>query len=382
MESTAFSQLNRIYPPPVAGHLTIDFHSTHPVTIICYENEVPSFVESELERLHANFFSTVAHIRESGRTKNANTYVVYEAGKITSAFLFIQEGDEVRVLNEVIKLNPHQVSQFANYIFSTYSTVDIVSFHAVDADIIVPHRPFQRINCLEDIVLELPKSPDDYFKKMGKSTRKTIKNYTNKLRREHPTFKITVYEKSDAREQDIRTIIQYNKVRMLTKGRVSAFDEEATVHIINIVKHYGVVCVARINGEICAGTISYRVGDNFFMHVSAHDPLYDRYRLGLLNRYFTICECIRRGGKECHFLWGRQEFKFSLMGKRRDLHDLIVYRSRVRLLLQSNVAILSMLNGVRRQWSLFTHSISGKLGYVLEGTHKLLNRFGVLRKPA
>jgi hypothetical protein len=380
MKSFAIMDGRDPIPAPTAGRISVKFDSDEQITTLCYENEIPPYTEHEIERIYGNFFSTLEQFRESGRIEKANTYVVFSGDKITTIFLFCIEGNEARVLNEVIKVSQNEVDQFSNYIFSTYGAVDVILFHAVDTDVTPSHRPYQRINCLEDIVLTLPHIADDYYNNLGKSTRKTIKGYTNKLKRDFPTFENKTYVKEEAGEQLIRTIIEFNRARMLSTGKISAFDEEATKHIIHFVHVYGMICVATIDGKICAGSISYRVGDNYFMHVSAHDSKYDSYRLGVLFRYLTICECIRRGGKECHFLWGRQEFKFSLLGIQRDLHDLVLYRSRVRLVLQSGMALHTRAKGFKRQSQLIIRSAKDRIADMGGLTLRLLNRMGMLRR--
>jgi hypothetical protein len=380
MKSLAVMGATHPIPAPIAGHISIKLNVNEQITILCYENEVPAFIEAEIERIYGNFFSTLEQFRETDRIKNANTYVVFRGDKISTIFLFSIDEDEVRVLNEVIKVSQIDVDLFSNHIFSTYGSVDIIVLHAIDTDVTPSHRPYQRINCLEDIVLTLPHITDDYFNNLGKSTRKTIKGYTNKLMRDFPSFENKTYVKQEADEQLIRTIIEFNRARMLSTGKISAFDENAVKHIIHFVHVYGMICVATINGKICAGSISYRVGDNFFMHVSAHDSKYDHYRLGVLFRYLTICECIRRGGRECHFLWGRQEFKFSLLGIKRDLHDLVLYRSRMRLVLQSGMALHTRLKGMRRQTQLLVHSIKDRSNDMVGMTIRVLNRIGMLRR--
>jgi hypothetical protein len=369
-------------PAPTAGHIAVKINVDRKVTIYCYENEVPSFVEPELERIYGNFFSTIGHFKESGRIENASTYVAIEEGCITTIFLFHRGEGYVRVLNEVIKISQQDVDLFSNFIFSAYGSVDIISFHAVDTGVVPSHRPYQRINCLEDIVLTLPTMAEDYFNKLGKSTRKTIKGYSNKIKRDFPSFKISIYAKEEAEEQLIRQIIDFNKTRMLSTGKVSAFDEEATKHIIQFVRMYGLICIATIDDKICAGSISYKVGNNYFMHVSAHDSKYDSYRLGVLFRYLTICECIKRGGAECHFLWGRQEFKFSLLGVQRDLHDLVLYRSRVRLLRQFGMALQTRFKGLKRQTELRVRTLRERASDAGAFTLRLLSRVGMLRRSA
>lgn len=89
----------------------------------------------------------------------------------------------------------------------------------------------------------------------------------------------------------------------------------------------------RLDGRICAGTINFRAGDNYFLEVIAHDPAYNDYRLGTLCCYLTICECIAREGKEYHFLWGAHDYKFRLLGVQRELDHLTIYRSRRHALL-------------------------------------------------
>lgn len=382
MKSLAIMGGQPSIPVPTAGRISVKLDSNEQITILCYENEVPAYIEAEIERVYGNFFSTLEQFRESGRIDNAHTYVVFNGDKIATIFLFSINGDEARVLNEVIKVTQTDVDLFSNYIFSNYGSVDVILFHAIDTDVTPSHRPYQRINCLEDIVLTLPHITDDYFNKLGKSTRKTIKGYTNKIMRDFPSFQFKAYVKQEADEDLIRTIIEFNRARMLSTGKVSAFDEEAVKHIIHFVHVYGLICVATINGKICAGSISYRVGDNYFMHVSAHDSHYDHYRLGVLFRYQTICECIKRGGRECHFLWGRQEFKYSLLGIQRDLHDLVLYRSRARLLLQTSMAMQNRLKGMKRQTQLLARSGKERFADVTHLPMRLLHRMGMPRRSA
>lgn len=379
MQSISFSEAYHSIPPPITGNISIRLNNSERTTVLCYENEVPPFIESELERIYGNFFSTLAHLRETGRIDNASTYVSLSEGKITAIFLFTLHKREVRVLNEVIPVHQEDVRQFVSHIFAKYGSIGAVSFHAVEARIEEFPYPFQCINCLEDIVLSLPDEQEDYLNRLGKSTRKTIKGNSSKLKRDFPSFATRSYEKADADEQDIRAIIEMSKVRLLSSGKISSFDDEDIERIIRSVKVYGMTCVATIDGKICAGSISYKVGENYFMHVSAHDTYYDNYRLGMLYRYITICECIRLGGRECHFLWGRQEYKFSLLGVQRDLHDLVVYRSRIHLLLGADRALRLLFNGAKRHAILRIRSWKERTGGLSSIAARLASRFWIAR---
>lgn len=342
--------------PAREEHVTTNLAQLAQDSTFCYESEIPAFVEAELERLYGNFFSTLIKFKGLGSLENLSSYVVFAEGRIKTLFLFRRVGRSVQVLNEVIELNPEEVRHFADTMFALHPRAQLVSFHAVQLTQFDCDRPFQHYNCLENIVLSLPETGADYFARLGKSTRKTLQNSTNKLKRDFPSFENKILEKGEVSEAQIRAIVKLNRERMLASGKIPIIDEAGIQRIILAVRVYGFTCVATIDGEICAGAISYRVGENYFMEVCAHDGRYERYRLGMLYRYLTVCECIRQHGRECHFLWGRQEFKFSLLGVQRDLYDLVIYRSRFHLLCHITVACKTAFKAGKRRIAAFLRS--------------------------
>ena len=319
------------------------------ITISCYENDIPDFVPSEIDRLYENLFSSIVQFKIYGDLHQVSTYVVKKNGRVTTLLLFVLERARASVLNEVICISEEEVNRFSNFIFSRFPQTTAISFKAIETDTRALAFPFLRVNILEDIVLQLPASIDEYTAQLGKSTRKTIKAYTNKLKRSFPTFEYKVYANNEASEQHVRDVIALNQARMRGKNRISSFDEAATKKIILLVKEYGLVSIATIDGKICAGSISYRVGNNYFMSVNAHDPAYDDYRLGTLSGFFIISTCIERGGNECHMLWGQSEYKYRFLGVRRDLDRLAVYRSYFHVLHHVEMTVKTLFEAVTRK---------------------------------
>jgi len=89
--------------------------------------------------------------------------------------------------------------------------------------------------------------------------------------------------------------------------------------------------------------------------VIAHDSRFNAYGLGLLCCYLAICECIARGGKEFHFMWGREEYKYRLLGKHRDFDSLAIYRSRLAMLFDGRrvaATLLRQYRGRAKDWLL------------------------------
>jgi hypothetical protein len=137
---------------------------------------------------------------------------------------------------------------------------------------------------------------------------------------------------------------------MATKNKTSEIDAEESKRHVRLVKESGLVSVMLLDGRVVAGTVCSRVGGNYFMHINAHDPAYDDARLGKLCCFMTVCDCIERGGREFHFMWGRFEYKYLLLGVQRDFYEVTMYRSRMRMLLHGGSALRIALNGYSREW--------------------------------
>lgn len=320
------------------------------LSVACYENEVPSFVESAMERLYGNIFSSLLEFRVYGWVAGTtSTYVVSENGEIRTLLLFKKQQRKVQVLNEGIRLQEEEMHRFSNFIFAKYHDVDAISFRAIETDLKRLSYPHQRFNHLEDITLQLPENAEAYLASLGKNTRRNIKRYMDRLKKTFPSYEFRVYEAGEIREEDLRAMIEFNRRRMAGKNIESIIDENETRRIVALAKACGLLGIATIDGRIAAGALSFRAGRNYFLNVLAHDPYYDDYWAGFLCCYQTVCECIKRSGKEFHFLWGRYDYKFTLGAVQRDLDNVTVYRSRMRQILHPGLAWTQAKNGYLRQ---------------------------------
>jgi hypothetical protein len=326
------------------------------IAISLYRNFIPPSSAEEMDRLYQHVNSSVEYLSIYGDIgSDTHTYVERKNGRETAVFLFVSEGKKVRVLNEQMRIDSKEIERFASHVFSNFSFVTSISFRAIETEIRRLPFPFQQFFCNEDFIVKLPSSANDYLTDLGKSTRNYIKRYLNKLKREFPSFSFHVYHNHEASEQCVRSVIEMNRARMAEKNITSYIDADEEERIIQLVKWSGMVSLIKINDRICAGTITYRVGKNYFLKVISHDSLYNDFRVGILCCYLTICECIARGGKEYHFLWGRYDYKYRLLGVQRNLDQLVIYRSPVQLLLNGGMALPIAFNGyglLARRWIL------------------------------
>ena len=322
-----------------------------------YENEVPAFVEAELERLYGNIFSSLTHFRVYGDAENAHTYVAREGGEMVAVFLFRRKNARVQVINEGMRIDESAGILFADYIFSRFRSVNSISFHAVETTIARLPFPCHRFNILEDIVLSMPDTIDKYQARLGKATQRYINRYLNKLKREFPSFCYEVYSGQEVQEQVVRDIVRFNRSRMADKNKISDQSEEETQRLFQLIQRCGFIGLIRLDGVVRAGTINFTSGKNYFLAMIAHDPAFNEYRLGTLCCYLTICECIARGGNEYHFLWGQYDYKYRLQGVQRNLDHLVVYRSPACVLFDGQLILKNAYLDYARRVRVWLHDI-------------------------
>jgi CelD/BcsL family acetyltransferase involved in cellulose biosynthesis len=348
--------------------------ASNDIGISCYENDVPAFIEAEMDRLYGSVYSSLAQFRIYSDGADTSTYIARRGGRIVAIFLFRQRGNCIHVLNETIHVDRNDVICFARYAFASFPDAAVLRFKAVHTDIEDLPFPFQRHNHVEDIVLTLPDTPEAYFDMLGKGTRRNFKRHSRQLDEQVPGARYRVAIGDDIDERSIRSIVELNRARMAGKNKASGIDDLETQRIIRLAKECGLVGTMEIDGRVCAGTIAFRAGDNYYLNVLAHDPRYDQYWLGILCCFRTICECIERGGREFHFLWGEYDYKYMLMGVKRDLDNLLVYRSRKHQIFHGDIALRAAFDGALRALRVRLHAASRRDNLLSRIALRLLGR--------
>lgn len=329
------------------------------IKISLFENDIPDSIEHDLECLYQHLYSTLAHHRAYGGLGPGTIAYVARRNDIPVAVLLLRhEKNTVRVLNEQIQIDPRELNRFARYVFTHFPSVNVVLFHAVRTEAQRIRFPCQHFLCTEDIVLDLPAKVDDYRARMGKATRSYLNRYMNKLHRDFPSARHEVYQQDEIDRCHLQQIIDMNRARMADRNRESYIDDMEAERIINLAQRCGMLSVITIDGRVCAGAINFRIGDHYFLKVVAHDSVYNDYRLGTLCCYLAICECIARGGKEYHFLWGRYDYKYRLLGVQRDLDHVAVYRSRTHMLLNGRMVLRNLLH---QHWMVMRSRLQSRL---------------------
>ncbi|MDQ9171191.1 GNAT family N-acetyltransferase [Oxalobacteraceae bacterium R-40] len=300
--------------------------------IITCENKVPPFMGKILDELYGSLFSSIPHLEVHESLRNADSYIAVKDNQVIAALLFKHDQHEIAVINEVFRIGKDEIAKFAGYIFSTYGSVKKIVFNEISSDVENLGYAVQRFPGTVYIIIALPPTEQAYTAMLGKATRKNIKHHLSRLRRAFPSFVHEVQEAGNILEEDLLSVIEFNRMRMAEKHKIVHLSQEDIARIIRLAKRCGFISLIRIDGRVCAGAICYQTGKTVTSHVNAHDPQYNQFRLGTLSCYLAVCESIRREAKEFNLEWGGEEYKYALLGADHPFERVLIYRSYMQML--------------------------------------------------
>jgi hypothetical protein len=306
-----------------------DQASPHEISISCYD-VVPPSLDDELVRLYQHMNSSLCHHAVARRARHAHAYVARQGEQALAVFLFERENSSILVFNEMMQLATEEIERFAKAMFSRFPSVSRVSFSKIGKDIGTLSLPWQQYGQAEDIVVSLPETPDTYLSRLGSKLRHNIRHQMKSICADFPAFSFETYENQAIAEQHVSDLIELKKVNIDEKRIKFGVTPEDAEWMIERAKTHGMLVVALLDGKVCGGSLSFRLGDHYFSHLNGYDPRFAKYSLGMLCCYLAIKEQIERGAKEAHLLWGRNPYKFKLLGIQRDLANLDIYRSRMQ----------------------------------------------------
>ena len=325
-----------------------------------HEQSVPEFAAQALDRLYGSLYASFSHFSLSHTAQPApHTWVGYRHGEVVGVLLFRLRVDQVLLLTEMFSLEQAVADAFSRAVFTRFREVKTIHFNAISLSGTLTGWPMQHYAFSENYVISLPQSVDQYRASIGKSTRKTLRGYGNRLQRDFPDFSWDVRAVGEMRAHELRSVIRqlhrFKRDSLAARGKRAEISRRETARLLILARHAGLIGIARIGDRVCGGSLACRIGGNYVMLLSAADPALASYRLGILCCFWSVCDCIRAGGQECHLLWGRYQYKTQLLGEPRSLLRLTIYRSRLRMALSPLLVVGMFMAGTRyrlRDWLL------------------------------
>jgi hypothetical protein len=297
------------------------------VVISCYDT-VPPYLETELVQLYHHINSSLCHYAVARRAQGAWAYVARQGTRPLAIFLFRRERRSILVFNEMMRLAPDEIERFAAYMFSRFPSSARISFSKVGKDIGTLSLPWQQYKNAEDIVVTLPATHDAYLARLGSKTRHNIKHQMKAILADFPGLSFETYENGAIEERHVAALANLKKANLHEKRMRFGITAEENAWMTERAKTHGLLVLALLDGKVCGGSLSLRLDDHYFAHLNGYDTRFARYSLGMLCCYLAMKEKIERGAKEAHLSWGRNPYKFRLLGVQRDMANLDIYRSR------------------------------------------------------
>ena len=289
---------------------------------------VPDLLWNEIERLYSSVFSSRAMLAsEKQHGESFSAWVEKSLHQTTNIFLFQKHGCVIHVANEVIHISPATILRFSKKIFESSPDVHFIRFHAVVLASSPQNNRIRDSVFSEDYVLQLPKTKELWMAGLSARAREKLRSYVRRAINEKNGIQFSVYKQSGIEERDVRSVLKLNQLRMQKKGKNYGMTIAEENQLCILMKKSGYVCLLKKNDEICAGLLCSVTGSDLYMHVLAHDPAFDKLRLGLVCCYLTVEHVISQNFKRLHFLWGHYAYKKQLGAKPVNLSRVLVIKN-------------------------------------------------------
>jgi len=286
---------------------------------------LPLEYESFLIKKYDSFITTCRYIEVNYPDYDINYSTVSDDGELIELLVYGNRGNTARCFNSLTSIDQSVIFEFTKNIFIKHPSITKIEIEA-SYQAYSLNKSFLNFKS-NDQILELPSTLEDYYNKIGSSTRSNARKHKNKLLRDYPQVKFTTKFGREIENSIIDRIFQLNKDRMESKGTIYQIDETFKNHTYLYSQYYGCVAYIEIDGVIVAGSIATILKTGVFSHVIAHDNNYSKYNVGELCMLFLVETSIENRMSTLHFLWGESDYKKRLLAKHHELYFYYIYKS-------------------------------------------------------
>ncbi len=256
-----------------------------------YKGRVPEFAQALWLALQRRPDSLDGDPLQPRSSRDIYTYAVLEDGRPLVVFFFQLTRNKARVLNQAAQASGAELQQFSRYLFQHFPSVRRISFFSQQRYIQIQGK--KRLHKNAERLL-LPPELTVRMEEALRFSRHNVKYFLQRLKQDHPDFKIEVHANTADTALQCRALLQLNRPQLAHKSAAQMPLDEAGENLVRAAQEAGWVCVLKIGGRIAAGAICLRSGRDSQLHFLAQDPRLQAYGLGMLCCYFTACEHIDR----------------------------------------------------------------------------------------
>jgi CelD/BcsL family acetyltransferase involved in cellulose biosynthesis len=325
-----------------------------------YLGEMPAWAAAELPGLYHSMYSTAEYFRIFDEVTAICACILDDPRHIVA---FTHAGSSAVVLNQLFDIDAASLGRVCRAVFRSLPRVHRIRFNGSRLDPILLDLPTRVVAHSEDYVVALPGDYSAYVATLGSATRKNVRKHARRLATAFAERQILVYERSEIPGALVHALAELNRKRMVSKGEVGLLTPAAEARILAFGRLYGFCLAFALGDRIIAGTLGTLVGHDYYGDVQTFDPDYPEYHLGTLCTLETMRECIKRGVRRYHLLWGHYEYKTRLGCEPQALCAFVAYRTAATRIIHIDDAVRAWRWRWRRsKWAGHLRSAQSQVG--------------------
>lgn len=277
---------------------------------------IPDELFAELPELYHSLFSTREWFESHETWRPVGACVLDEPRHV---LILGDEGSRtLRVYNKTFAMAPADVVRACRAIFRASPQTNRLHFNVG-----FPPRllglPLRELGHTDHYVVPLPATMQEYEASLGKSTRRNLRLYDNRLRRAHPEASSEVYVPDAGQAAALLDrLVAWKIARFSARGRTTYWETRRDEHdalLQLLLTAGGVAQVTLIDDEPAAVTLIFFTGGTATAQEWAHDPRYEPLHLGFISLRDAVRLAIDRGAQRMDLLWGNGDFKERFGGR-------------------------------------------------------------------
>lgn len=144
-----------------------------------------------------------------------------------------------------------------------------------------------------DYVVSVPPTAEEYVASLGKATRRNLRLYEARFRRECPGGELKMVAGEALTANIAKQVVDWNVGRMRAKGIVSKYEKLPDLRgaLTEFTVRQGQAAAVWCGPKLVSGVLGHREDGDCGLTMSAYDESFERFHLGLLTWYWAISEC-------------------------------------------------------------------------------------------
>ena len=198
--------------------------------------------------------------------------------------------------------------------------IDSVRFDEVQAlqeKTIGPNLSVDLIKGDISVLLEVPKTYDNYLSSLGRKRRHELKRKINKFNNEFPEYEVSC----GVDKNHYLNFIDLHKQSSKEKKEFMTGDIESFFSRLIKIKGWKIYLLW-INKKVVASCFCFENREAMYLYNSGKNIDFNEYSVGIFLTNFLISKSIKEKKKVFDFLKGAERYKFDLGGKPQQLYDI------------------------------------------------------------